>query len=73
MRLRQVCFVAAELARPVADLEAVLGLELCHRDPGVGRWGLENAVLPVGGNYLEVVAPVEDGTSAGALSLPTRW
>ena len=65
MRLRQVAFVARELARPVEDICAVLGLVAAFRDPGVGRWGLENAVMPVGGDFLEVVAPIRDGTSAG--------
>ena len=43
LRLRQIAFVAAELA-PVQDpLETVLGLEVCHNDPGAGRFGLHNA------------------------------
>jgi hypothetical protein len=65
MRLRQVAFVARELAPVVDDICAVLGLEVAYRDPGVGQWGLENAVMPVGDDFLEVVVPVEDGTSAG--------
>ncbi|HZD25012.1 MAG TPA: VOC family protein, partial [Alphaproteobacteria bacterium] len=28
-------------------------------------FGLENALLPIGGNFLEIVAPVEENTAAG--------
>jgi hypothetical protein len=65
MRMRQFVFVAAELAPAVADLEAVLGLRTCMSDPGVGKFGLENALLPINGNLIEVVAPVTQNTTAG--------
>jgi Glyoxalase-like domain len=65
LRMRQICLVARELAPVVDDLRAALGLEVCHRDPGVGKYGLENALFPVGHQYLEVVAPVREGTTAG--------
>ena len=65
LRLRQICLVAEELAPVVADLEAVFDLEVCYNDPGVGRFGLENALLPIGNQLLEVVAPVEENTAGG--------
>ncbi len=65
LRLRQICLVAEELAPVVADLEAVFDLEVCFNDPGVGRFGLENALLPIGNQLLEVVAPVEENTAGG--------
>lgn len=65
LRLRQICLVAAELRPAVEDLKAVLGIEECFHDPAVGKYGLENALLPIGRNFMEVVAPVEDGTAAG--------
>ncbi len=65
LRLRQICLVANELAPVVEQLEAVLGLEVCYRDPGVGSFGLENALLPLGNQLLEVVAPVEENTAGG--------
>ncbi|MDP6564079.1 MAG: VOC family protein [Alphaproteobacteria bacterium] len=65
LRLRQICLVAGELAPAVDELAAVLGLETCFHDPAVAKYGLENALLPVGGNFLEVVAPVQEGTAAG--------
>lgn len=65
LRLRQLCLVAAELDPVVSQLEAVLGIPVCHRDPGVGKYGLHNALLPVGTGFLEVVAPLREGTTAG--------
>ena len=65
LRLRQICLVARELAPAIDDLKAVFGLEVCHVDPGVRVFGLENSLLPVGNQFLEVVAPVEENTAAG--------
>ncbi len=65
IRLRQVALVTAELAPVLDDLQGVFGLEVAFRDPGVDRFGLENAVLPVGTQFLEVVAPIREDTAAG--------
>ncbi|MDA1098545.1 MAG: VOC family protein [Proteobacteria bacterium] len=65
LRLRQICLVARELAPTVATLSDVFGLATCFHDPAVGVYGLENALLPVGTNFLEVVAPTREGTAAG--------
>lgn len=65
MRLRQFVFVAEKLAPAVDALTDVLGLEVCFNDPGVAKYGLENALLPINGNFIEVVAPVQDNTTAG--------
>jgi len=65
VRLRQICLVAPALEPVVGDLAAILGLEVCYRDPNVARYGLENALLPIDSTLLEVVAPVREGTAAG--------
>jgi hypothetical protein len=65
MRLRQIAFVANDLEPVVAQLHAVFGLNIAFRDPGVGVFGLVNAVMPVGGEFLEVVQPVAADASAG--------
>jgi hypothetical protein len=65
LRLRQICLVAAAL-EPVADaITTVFGLPVCHRDPAVGKYGLENALFVCGHQFLEVVAPTREGTTAG--------
>jgi hypothetical protein len=63
--LRQIALLAKDRDKAVDDLRAVLGLEIGHIDPGVGQFGLHNAILPVGGQFIEIVAPVRDGTTAG--------
>ena len=65
LRLRQVALVAEDLDAVLADLHAIFGLEVAYRDPAVAAFGLQNAVLPVGNQFLEVVSPVRPGTAAG--------
>jgi len=65
IHLRQIALVARDLARAQADLEVVLGIRPCHVDPEVAQFGLENVLLPIGTNFIEIVAPTEDGTAAG--------
>jgi hypothetical protein len=65
LRLRQICLVAPKLEPVISDLAAIFELEVCHRDTGVAKYGLENALLPVGTKFLEVVAPVQEDTAAG--------
>ncbi|MBA3604901.1 MAG: VOC family protein [Actinomycetota bacterium] len=64
LRLRQIALVARDLDAVVDDIRAVLGLEVGFRDPQIHRLGLHNAVMPVGGEFLEVVSPTAAGTTA---------
>ena len=65
IRLRQICLVAEKLAPVIEDFKTVLGLEVCFKDPEVAVFGLENSLMPVGNNFIEVVAPVKEKTAAG--------
>jgi hypothetical protein len=65
LRLRQIALVARNLAPVVDDLRDVFGLEVAYRDPAVETFGLENAVFPVGHQFLEVVSPIREGTAGG--------
>ena len=65
LRLRQICLVAPRLEPVVDDSAAIMGLSVCYRDGNVGKYGLENALLPVDTILLEVVAPLQPGTAAG--------
>ena len=65
IHLRQICLVARDLESTIDNLESILGLHRCFVDEEVGKWGLVNTLLPIGRNFLEVVAPIEDNTSAG--------
>jgi len=66
-RLRQVALVAADLDAVVTQLCDTLGLSVCFNDPGVGEFGLHNALMVIGDQFLEVVSPIEPGTTAGRL------
>ena len=61
MRLRQIAFVAKDLKATTDELCSVLGLDVAYRDPGVGKWGLEN-----------IVAPIDDLVSAENVDL-SQW
>ena len=65
IQLRQICLVARDLDSTIDDLEQIFGIQRCYVDPGVGRFGLVNTLLPIGRNMLEVVVPVEENTAAG--------
>jgi catechol 2,3-dioxygenase-like lactoylglutathione lyase family enzyme len=67
MRLRQIALVARDLAAARAEINGVLGLDYAYDDPGVGKYGLCNAVFPVGTTFLEVVSPKAPGTTAERL------
>jgi hypothetical protein len=71
MRLRQVALIAHRIEPVREQLEAVFGLKVAFRDPGVEVFGLENIVMPVGGEFLEVLEPVRPDAS-GARYLTRR-
>jgi len=64
-RLRQVALVAHNCGQVSDELRAAFGWGEPFHDPGVGRFGLTNAVFAAGDTFVEVVAPVQAGTTAG--------
>ena len=67
IRLRQLALVASDLDAVVSELCERLGLTVCYHDPGVGEFGLHNALMVIGDQFLEVVSPTQEGTTAGRL------
>ncbi|MFI5321539.1 MAG: VOC family protein, partial [Myxococcota bacterium] len=67
MRLRQIALAARDLTGTLDTLCDVLGVEVAFNDPGVGVFGLENGVIPIGETFLEVVSPVRPNATAA------RW
>ena len=65
VRLRQAVLVARDLDPVSEKLRSALGLAEPFADPGVGAFGLHNAVYAIGDTFLEVVSPTQDGTTAG--------
>jgi hypothetical protein len=68
-RIRQAVLVTHTLEPVVARVREHFGRWVTvpepYRDPGVGRFGLENAVLAIGDSFLEILAPVRAETAAG--------
>jgi hypothetical protein len=65
VRLRQAVLVAAELDPVSARMRSELNLDEPYADPGVGAFGLHNAVYAIGDTFLEVVSPTAPDTTAG--------
>jgi hypothetical protein len=66
-RLRQAVLAARDLDAVAGELRRALGLSEPYADPGVGRFGLRNAVFALQDTFLEVVSPVAPRTAAGRL------
>jgi hypothetical protein len=66
-RLRQAVLAARDLDSVVAALGDALQLGEPFNDPGVGLFGLRNAVFAIGDTFLEIVSPIQPDTSAGRL------
>jgi Glyoxalase-like domain len=64
-RLRQAVIAARDLELVAGRLREELGLGEPFSDPGVGHFGLRNAVFTLGDTFLEVVSPARPDTSAG--------
>jgi hypothetical protein len=65
IRLRQICLVAEKLEPVIDDFKAIFAIDVCFVDPAVAAFGLKNSLMPICGNFLEVVAPVKENTAAG--------
>ena len=65
LRLKQICLVARDIRKVTDQLQRIFGLEVCHIDAAVSKYGLENRLLPVGNQLLEIVSPSRGGTAGG--------
>lgn len=65
LRIRQIVFAARDLASTVAQFSTGLGLNVAYRDPLVSEFGLENALMAIGDQFIEVVSPTRADTAAG--------
>jgi glyoxalase-like protein len=66
LRIRQAVVAAADRDAVSDRWRRELGLGEPFDDPGVGRFGLHNAVFPVGDAFLEVVSPHTPGGGSPA-------
>ncbi len=65
MRIRQIVFAARDLHAASDLLKQVLGLGKPFPDPGVAEFGIDNAVLAFGDQFIEVISPNQAGTACG--------
>ena len=65
LRLRQIAMVAPELDPVEAEIARITRAAVCYRDPGVGKYGLHNALWALNGTFLEALAPLQPDTTAG--------
>ncbi len=66
-RLRQAVLAARDLDAVAGQIRSELGLGDPYNDPGVGYFGLHNAVFAAGDTFLEIVSPTRADTAAGRL------
>jgi hypothetical protein len=64
-RLRQVALVARDCGQVAGELRDAFSWPEPFHDPGVGQFGLTNAVFAAGDTFVEVVAPARPDTTAG--------
>ncbi|KAF2455874.1 hypothetical protein BDY21DRAFT_395271 [Lineolata rhizophorae] len=67
VRLRQIAFITHDLEKERHKLTEVFSTEVIYADPAVAQWGLKNFLVSLGGDFLEVCAPVQPDTSVGRL------
>ena len=63
-RLRQIVIATDDRDRVVDELIDKFDLEVCYEDPGVAAFGLVNALLCIGDQFLEVIMPVTSDAPA---------
>ncbi len=59
--------IAPDLDPVVEELCDTFGLQVVFSDPGVAEFGLRNAMLLVGDQFLEVLSPAREGTTVQRL------
>ncbi len=59
--------IAPDLDPVVEELCSTFGLRACFHDPGVAEFGLRNASLLVGDQFIEVLSPTREGTTVERL------
>ena len=63
--VRQVALITNDFQKTAIDIGAVLGLEVCHIDPAVGKYGLKNTMWAIGSQFLELITPLRGDTAGG--------
>ena len=65
MRLRQIAIASYNLNKAERIINKELKVNVAYRDEEVEKYGLNNIVCPIGGEFLEVVSPYTADTAVG--------
>lgn len=61
-RLRQVCLATLEIKKHQNAFQRIFEIDPCH-ESWLEQFGLENALFPIGGSFIELVAPIQEQTA----------
>lgn len=64
LRLRQIALVASDRDAITQQLCSVFDVRLAYQDPALGSLGLHNSLVAVNDQFIEVVSPIRDNTTA---------
>ena len=67
IRLRQVALVAKDLEPVARQLCDTFNLTIAVRDLDVAEFGLTNALMTVGDQFIEIISPTTEGTAGGRM------
>ena len=67
IRIRQIALVATDLDTAISELSTALDVDVIFQDPGVAEFGLHNALFCIGDQFIEIVSPIQENTTAGRL------
>ena len=67
IRLRQVALVARDIELIAQQLCETFQLAICVRDHDVAEFGLRNALMVVGDQFIEIISPMVEGTAGGRM------
>jgi len=63
--------ISADFQKVSVDISSILGVEVCHIDSAVAKYGLKNTMWVVGCQFLELITPLR-GDTAGQRFLDRR-
>lgn len=64
IQLRQIALVTRDMDRVSADMCDVFHINIAFHDPALHTLGLHNSLMAIGNQFIEVVAPLKENTSA---------
>jgi hypothetical protein len=67
-QLRQLVLAATDFDAACSAVCAAFDTYVCHVDPSLAGLGLQNALFPVGECFIEIVSPIQPGTTGACVA-----